>query len=115
LISSFFDLATFWILINLFHADETLFRSAWFVESTLTELAVMLILRTQRHFWKSRPGKGLLYSSMALAALVVAIPYSWLGQQLQIDGLPLALIGAIAFLIVIYGAINEFIKGLIRS
>jgi Mg2+-importing ATPase len=31
LISSLFDLATFWILINIFHADEVLFRSAWFI------------------------------------------------------------------------------------
>jgi len=110
LISSFFDLATFWILINIFHADEVLFRSAWFIESTLTELIVMIVLRTQRPFWKSRPGKGLAVSSALLALIVVALPYLWIGPKLQIDGVPATLLLTFAGLIALYAAINEVVK-----
>jgi Mg2+-importing ATPase len=110
LISSFFDLATFWILINIFHANETLFRSAWFIESTLTELVVMLVLRTQRPFWRSKPGKGLWISSLVLATVVVSLPYLWIGPHLALDGVPANLLITFAFLIVIYAAVNETAK-----
>ena len=110
LISSLFDLATFWILINIFHADETLFRSAWFIESTLTELAVMLILRTQRPFWRSKPGMGLWISSLVLATVVISLPYLWVGPQLALDGVPANLLITFAFLLVIYAAVNETVK-----
>ena len=113
LISSLFDLATFWILINIFHADEVLFRSAWFIESTLTELIVMIVLRTQRPFWKSRPGNGLALSSALLAVIVVALPYMWIGPKLQLDGVPATLLFTFAALIALYAGINEFVKRIV--
>ena len=113
LISSLFDLATFWILINIFHADETLFRSAWFIESTLTELVVMMVLRTQRPFWKSRPGRGLAISSALLAVVVVALPYLWIGPKLQLDGIPGSLLLTFVALIAFYAALNELVKRIV--
>ena len=113
LISSLFDLATFWILINIFHADETLFRSAWFIESTLTELVVMMVLRTQRPFWKSRPGRGLAISSALLAVVVVALPYLWIGPKLQLDGIPGSLLLTFVALIAVYAALNELVKRIV--
>jgi Mg2+-importing ATPase len=110
LISSLFDLATFWILINIFHANETLFRSAWFIESTLTELVVMLVLRTHRPFWRSKPGKGLWISSLVLATVVISLPYLWIGPRLALDGVPANLLITFALLIVIYAAVNESVK-----
>ncbi len=64
-----------------FHAGATLFRSGWFVESTITELAVMLVLRTNRPFYRSRPGRALLLSSIAIAAVTIALPYSPLARS----------------------------------
>jgi hypothetical protein len=48
LLSSVFDILTFLTLRLGFHASATLARSGWFIESTITELAVMLVLRTSR-------------------------------------------------------------------
>ena len=115
LISSLFDLATFWILINIFHADEVLFRSAWFIESTLTELVVMLVLRTQRPFWRSKPGKGVGISSAILAVVVVTLPYLWIGPKLQIDGVPANLLLTFVGLIALYAAVNESVKRLLNK
>ncbi|MFM6840951.1 MAG: magnesium-translocating P-type ATPase [Candidatus Planktophila sp.] len=109
-ISSLFDLLTFWLLINIFHADEVLFRSAWFIESTLTELVVMLVLRSQRPFWRSKPGKGLAISSALLALIVLALPYTLIGHSLKIDGVPAVQLATLAGLIVIYAAVNEVVK-----
>lgn len=110
LISSAFDIFTFMILSLGFKADAELFRSGWFVESTLTELTVMLVLRTRRKFWQSRPGKALWISSLAVAIAVIAIPFTALGALLQLEPLPLPLLLALLALIAVYALINERAK-----
>ncbi len=110
LLSSVFDLITFAILRLGFHASETLFRSGWFVESTLTELTVMMVLRTRRRFWKSKPGSGLLWSSAILAITTVAIPFTSFGRVIGLEALPVNLLFMLFGLICIYAALNEIAK-----
>jgi P-type Mg2+ transporter len=85
LVSSVFDFVTFAVLRLGFDAGATLFRSGWFIESVITELAVLLVLRTQRPFFRSRPGSGLLVSSTAIAALTLLLPYT--GRLADVLGL----------------------------
>jgi Mg2+-importing ATPase len=76
LLSSVFDFMTFAVLRLGFDAGATLFHTGWFVESVITELMVLMVLRTQRPFFRSRPGNGLLVSSIALGLLTIALPYT---------------------------------------
>jgi Mg2+-importing ATPase len=110
LVSSAFDIATFLVLRLGFHADAELFRSAWFIESTATELAVMLVLRTARPFWRSRPGRALLLTSAVVALLTVVLPYSPLASTLGLAGPPLRLLAVLAGLTALYVAVNELVK-----
>ena len=110
LISSVFDIITFLVLRLGFNAGAELFRSGWFVESTFTELVVMLVLRTRKRFWRSAPGKALWISSVALGALVIVIPFTFVGKALQLAALPMPLLGVLAGLIAVYVAINELAK-----
>jgi len=55
LISTLFDLLTFVLLLKVFHADETTFQTTWFVVSLLTELAVVMVLRTRGPAWRNAP------------------------------------------------------------
>ena len=54
LLSSVFDILTFLTLRLGFQASATLSRSGWFIESTITELAVILVLPSSRTFCQSR-------------------------------------------------------------
>jgi Mg2+-importing ATPase len=74
LVSTVFDLLTFWLLLNMFDADEATFQTAWFTVSLLTELAVVMSLRTGGRMWRSRPSSLLLGSTLAVAALAVVLP-----------------------------------------
>ena len=65
LLSSVFDFATFGVLLLVYRAAAVEFRTAWFVESLLTELVVALVVRTRRPFFRSRPGRFLLWSTVA--------------------------------------------------
>ena len=110
LLSSIFDLLTFAILRLGFHASEALFRSGWFVESTLTELTVMMVLRTRRRFWRSKPGSGLFWSSAILAVTTITIPYTGFGHLIGLTALPARLLFLLFGLICIYAALNEIAK-----
>lgn len=111
LLSTVFDLATFAVLLLLFQADETLFRSAWFIESTLTEIVVLLSLRTARPVWASRPGRGLLIASIAMVVVAVALPFTpVLGPALGLAPLPLLVLASLAGLTTVYLAANELLK-----
>ena len=74
-LSSAFDLLTFAALLYLFDAGPEEFRTGWFVESLLTELAVALVLRTRGPAHRSRPGRALVASTAIVAALALALPY----------------------------------------
>jgi Mg2+-importing ATPase len=110
LISTLFDLATFALLRFGYNADEKLFHSAWFVESALTELVVMMVLRTHRRFWRSKPGKGLFISSLIVAAIIISLPFTALGATFGFVALPLTLILWLLLFIAIYIVINEGFK-----
>lgn len=110
LLSSIFDIVTFVVLRFGFHASAALFRGGWFVESTLTELAVMMVLRTRRRFWRSKPGSGLFWASAVLAILAIAIPYTSVGRVIGLAALPLNLILILLGLIGVYIVLNEIAK-----
>jgi P-type Mg2+ transporter len=111
LLSSAFDILTFLTLRLGFGAHAALFRSGWFIESTLTELAVMLVLRTNRPFWRSRPGRALLLSSAAIAAITIALPYSPLAGPLGLVAVPASVLAALVGLTALYVIANEAAKG----
>jgi Mg2+-importing ATPase len=85
LISSVFDLLTFWLLIDAFDAGPAGFQTAWFVVSLLTELAVLLVLRTHGPCWRSPPGRLLWISTALVAAVALALP--WTGPAAGLFGL----------------------------
>ncbi len=111
LVSTVFDLLTFIVLLRLFDAHAPSFQTAWFVVSLLTELAVVLVLRTRGPFWRSRPGAWLTGSTVVVALLAVALPY--LGPAQQAFGfVPVALpvLGALLGVVAGYLACTEWVK-----
>jgi Mg2+-importing ATPase len=109
-ISSIFDLVTFGALLLLFQAEATLFRGSWFIESGATELAVLLVLRTRRTFFRSRPSRLLVLTSILVAMAVVVIPYSPLGSLLGLAGPTPPILTALAVITGIYVVATEIAK-----
>jgi Mg2+-importing ATPase len=110
LLSSLFDAVTFAVLLLVFRATPALFRTAWFVESLLTELVIALVVRTRGPFFRSRPGTMLLWSSVVLIGGSFAIPYLPIAEWLGFETLPSAVLAAIALITVLYVAAAELAK-----
>ncbi|MGZ7078523.1 MAG: magnesium-translocating P-type ATPase [Thermoanaerobaculia bacterium] len=109
LLSSAFDLLTFGVLLaSGQNVDQ--FRTGWFVESLLTELVIALVVRTQRPFFRSRPGKMLLYSTLVLAVVAVSIPYLPFVSVLGFVPIPLPILVALLVITAAYVAATEMLK-----
>lgn len=110
LLSSCFDIATFIMLRLAFDADASTFRSAWFIESTFTELAVMLVLRTRRTFFRSRPSRALLASSLGVGIVTIFLPFSPLAGALGFTAISALILATLAALTGAYIGANELAK-----
>jgi len=103
-ISSVYDFLTFAVMLRVFHAGPTLFRSGWFVESLTTQTLVIFVIRTRRvPFLKSRPSAPLLTATLACAAVGVALPF--IGPLARLFGfrpLPLTFLAVLAGMIITY-------------
>ncbi len=111
LISSVFDLLTFAVLLLWFRATEATFQTAWFMISLLTELAVVLVLRTRRPMFQSTPSRLLAWSTLAVAIATLCIPY--LGAVSAVFGfVPLSALQVAAAIAIVgaYIAATEWAK-----
>ena len=104
LISTAFDYLTFAVLLLGLHAGQDLFRTGWFVLSMLTELLALIVMRTQKRFYKSKPAPVLLYSTLAMGGLTLLLPYLPVNGLLSIVPMPvpvlLELMGVAALYVV---------------
>lgn len=110
LLSSVFDALTFAVLLGIFAASPTLFRTGWFVESLLTELVIALAVRTRRPFYLSRPGSLLLWSTIAIGLFTLALPYLPLASPLGFSPMPPAVIATLVGITCLYVLAVEMAK-----
>jgi Mg2+-importing ATPase len=110
LISSAFDLLTFAALWVLSRGVPEIFRTGWFVESLLTELVIVLVVRTRLPAHRSPPGRLLWTSTAAVAALTVAVPWlpgsAWFG----FTPLPAAVLATVLAITAAYALASELAK-----
>ncbi len=109
-LSSVFDIATFALLLWVFDASAAQFRTAWFIESMLTQILVIFVIRTHARPWRSTPHRALAMTSLGAlgTALLIALG-PWAGV-FGFAALPWHLLGAVALLAAAYLACAEGIK-----
>ncbi len=108
-LSSIFDFITFGLLLWVFHADEKLFHTSWFVESLATQVLVIFIIRTA-HPMRDWPHPALVATTLLAFAVAVALPYSPLALWLGFVPVPAALMGALALVTVAYLVLVYVVK-----
>ncbi len=87
-ISSVFDFITFWVMLNVFSASETVFHTGWFVESLATQTLVLFVIRTQGNPLASRPSRPLAITVLGIVAIGLVLPFSPLAGVLGFTPLP---------------------------
>lgn len=111
LISSLFDGLTFGVLLYLTDGAPAHFRTGWFVESLLTELWVLLVVRTARPAYRSRPGPLLGYLTLLLTGVTLILPYMPISHTLfDFTPLPLNVLAAVLVITAVYLVCTELVK-----
>ena len=110
LISSVFDFLTFGILLIVLNASVGAFRTGWFIESVITELLTLIVIRTRRPFFKSSVGRYLLLATLVIALLTVSLPYTPLGALLGFISVPPVYLLVLGLIVVLYVTAMEVAK-----
>lgn len=109
--SALFDFATFAVMIFVFHANESLFQTGWFIESLITEIFVIFIIRTRRiPFYKSRPSFILTVSCLSVIFIGIGLIFSPLAYIFDFVPLPPLYFFILILFVIIYLTIVESIK-----
>ena len=109
-ISSLFDFLTFYVLLTVLNAHESLFQTGWFIESLCTQVLVIFVIRTRGNPFKSRPHPLLTTTSLAVVALAIGLPLTPVGAQLGFVPPPLYFYAILAAMVVAYLCMVELAK-----
>jgi Mg2+-importing ATPase len=110
LVSSVFDYLTFGVLLLFLHATPNEFRTGWFLESVISASLIVLVIRTRRPFFQSKPGRLLLMATLAVVTATFLLPYSPLSGILGLAPMPGSFLSALGVILVLYIVAAELAK-----
>jgi Mg2+-importing ATPase len=124
--SSLFDYATFFLMLyffgciaftspstspNMKEYYEALFHTGWFVESILTQTLIVHVIRTRKiPFIQSRASPVMIFFTLLVMAIGVALPYTPFARFFGFVPLPAIYWAWIAAFLVLYCALTHFVK-----
>ncbi|MBS0621450.1 MAG: hypothetical protein JSR80_00605 [Verrucomicrobia bacterium] len=97
-------------MIFFFHASATFFQTGWFVESLVTQVLVIFVIRTPLSLWRSRPHPLLFLSSFGVVLIGLILPFSPVAPFFSFVPLPAPFFLTLVILTTVYLAIMERVK-----
>ena len=110
LVSSVFDYLTFGALLTILHATQDQFRTGWFLESVISASLIVLVIRSRKPFFRSRPGKYLLAATLLIVVMTLTLPFTPLGEAFGFRPLPISFLVVIGIIIMAYIVTAEVAK-----
>ena len=115
LVSSVFDYLTFGVLLLVLHANQDQFRTGWFLESVISASLIVLVIRSRKPFFKSRPSQYLLMATLLVVVATLLLPLTPLGKILGLPPLPISFLLLIGIIVVGYILSAEMTKRMFYS
>ena len=110
IVSSVFDYLTFGLLLLLLHATQIQFRTGWFLESVVSASMIVLVIRSRKPAYRSKPGKYLLIATLSIVVITLILPYTQLAGIFGFSPLPLPFLFFIGLIILLYIFSAEIVK-----
>jgi P-type Mg2+ transporter len=108
--SSVFDIITFLVLLYGFKLRESSFQTGWFIESVLSELFILFIIRTHKNFFKSKPANSLFVLSIIGLILTISLPYLPFANDIGLVPLPFKYMATMLFIVLAYIITADILK-----
>jgi Mg2+-importing ATPase len=112
LISSVFDYLTFAALLLFFHATQDQFRTGWFLESVCSASLIVLVIRSRKPCFRSKPSKYLSLATLATVALTLILPFTPLGVILGFKPIPISFLLLVGMIVATYLISAEVAKSI---
>ena len=109
LVSSIFDYLTFGALL-LFCTPPPAIPTGWFIESVISAALIVLVVRSRRPFFSSRPSKLLALATVAIVCVTAVTPYLPLAGVLGFQPLPMYFYLVLGLVVMGYVVIAELAK-----
>lgn len=110
-LATIFDVATFLIMLFVFHASPELFRTGWFVESLATQILIVYVIRTHKiPFFESMPSRLVLISTLGIVLLGAVLPYTAAGKFFEFVPLPFNFFIFLILIIFVYLCTAQLVK-----
>jgi P-type Mg2+ transporter len=110
IVSSIFDYLTFTVLLVFLHATQNQFRTGWFLESVISASIIVLVIRSRKPFFRSRPGKYLLVATLSIFAATLVLPFTPLAPIFGFVPLPIFFLPIIGLIVLLYVVTAEMVK-----
>jgi P-type Mg2+ transporter len=110
LLSTVFDYATFGTLLLVLHSGTDQFRTAWFMESVISACMVVLVIRTRKPLFKSKPRRHLLLATLFVAGITIILLFTPLAQIFGFIGIAPLYLVAIGVIVLFYIITAEIVK-----
>jgi Mg2+-importing ATPase len=110
LVSSVFDYITFGALLLVLHATQVQFRTGWFIESVVSASLIVLVIRSRKPFFRSRPGKYLLMTTLSIFAAALIVPFTPLAALFGFSPPPVSFLLLIGLIVLFYIFAAETVK-----
>ena len=110
LVSSVFDYLTFGLLLLVLHVNETGFRTGWFLESVISASVIVLVIRSRKPFFRSKPGKYLLIATVSIAFITLLLPFTPLGTIFGLSPLNVTTYLLLMLIVLLYIIAAEITK-----
>lgn len=108
--STLFDIITFLVLLYILKAREATFQTGWFIESVMTELLILFIIRTHQNFFKSNPSKPLILLTVISVLVTLAVPYLPFASDMGFVHLSLLNLSVMLGIVLLYILTADWLK-----
>ncbi len=110
IVSSLFDYLTFGALLFFLHANVAHFRTGWFMESVISASLIVLVIRTRKPFFRSKPGKALWVATLLVVFGALTLPYTRLAGLFGFTPMPIKFLLVLVAILFLYIVTAEVTK-----
>lgn len=110
ILSSVFDYLTFGVLLLILRATTDQFRTGWFLESVISASLVVLVVRSRKPFFKSKPGNYLLLATLLMVGGTLIFSYTPIGELFGFSPVPISFLLFMGGIVILYIISAEITK-----
>ncbi len=115
-LSSIFDVITFVVLWNVYHANTiasaALFQSGWFIEGLLTQTLIVHMVRTRKiPFLQSRAAWSLIVMTLVIVTIGISLPMGSIASYVSMTAVPLSYFSWVFVIVIGYMVLVQLMKG----